>query len=402
MRVSYLVSQYPFIRHAYLLREIRQLRQLGWDIEVIAIRPDDRPATQLTSEEREEAARTHYLLASKARLIVALVRTLFTHPIGFLRGLSNALSYGRFHPGRTLYALLYFTEAAALGVWLESRRLSHVHTHYASTVAWLCSRIFAACSISMTIHGSAEFDDIAGFRLRDKVIASRFVVAISCFGRSQIMRAVSHDQWSKIEVCPLGVDPESFPLVEFRPNPEPFELLSAGGMASPRAFQILIQSAGLLAQAGRSVVLRLVGDGPDRPMLQRLAGELGVAGIVVFEGWKNQEELRASYARADIFVFSSFAEGLPVVLMEAMAHGIPCVAPRITGIPELIQDGVEGLLVTVADPHDMTQKIARLMDDADLRSSLRGAARRKIEESYDSQRNVRALSEIFRRRFGSG
>jgi glycosyltransferase involved in cell wall biosynthesis len=400
VRIAYLISQYPFIRHAYLLREVRQLRQSGWDVRVMAVRPDDRSATQLTGEERDEAARTHYLLTNKAGLILSLLRTFVTHPAGFLRGFACALSYGRFHPIRTLYGLLYFVEAVAAGVWLESNKLRHVHTHYASTVAWILSRIFPI-RISLTIHGSAEFDDIAGFRLRDKVIASEFVFAISQFGRSQILRAIPPEQWSKIEVCPLGVDPEAFPLAEFRRNPEFFELLSAGGMATPRAFQFLVESAAILAAGGRHFVLRLVGDGPDRPLLERLAAELGVTSQVVFEGWKNQDELRALYARADLFVFSSFAEGLPVVLMEAMAQGIPCVAPRITGIPELIEDGVEGFLVTVADERDMAQKIERLMDDPDLRSAMRIAARRKIEAKYDNRANTRALAEAFERRLGS-
>ncbi|MGA8029862.1 MAG: hypothetical protein WB992_22185 [Bryobacteraceae bacterium] len=289
MRLGYLVSQYPFVRHAYLLREIRQLRQLGWDINVIAIRPDDRDATELTAEEREEAASTHYLLGnSTARLLVLQLRTLLKHPAGYFRGLYRAISYGRFQPVRTLYALAYFAEAIAAGVWLEANRIAHVHTHYASTVAWLLSAMFPI-SISMTIHGSAEFDDPTGFRLRDKVAASQFVTAISYFGRSQIIRAVPYDQWNKVEVCPLGLDPEAFALREFRRNPEPFELLSVGGMASPRAFHVLIQSAAILAHGGRRVMLRLVGDGPDRPVLERLAAELGVADIVVFEGWKNQD-----------------------------------------------------------------------------------------------------------------
>jgi colanic acid/amylovoran biosynthesis glycosyltransferase len=401
LRLAYLVSQYPFIRHTYLLREIRQLREVGWDISVIAIRPDDRAPTELTSEEREEAASTHYLLGNGiARLIFLQLRTFFTHPAGYFRGLSCALSYGRFDPVRTLYGLAYFAEAVAAGVWLEANNFFHVHTHYASTVAWILSRIFPI-RISMTIHGSAEFDDTAGFRLRDKVIASESVIVISYFGRSQIMRAVPYVQWSKIEICPLGIDPESFPLADFRRDPEPFELLSVGGMASPRAVHILIQSAAILVRKGRRIVLRLVGDGPDRQLLQRLASELNLRDIVIFEGWKNQDELRAIYARTDIFVFSSFAEGIPVVLMEAMAHGLPCVAPRITGIPELIEHGVDGLLFTVSDEQELAAAIERLMDDPDSRLKIRQCARQKIENKYNSNRNVRALSDIFKRRLAN-
>jgi colanic acid/amylovoran biosynthesis glycosyltransferase len=399
LRLAYLVSQYPFIRHTYLLREIRQLRTLGWDIKVVAVRPDDRAAENLTPEEKEEAASTHYLLGSSVvRLMFSQIRTLFTRPAGYFRGLSCAVSYGRFDPVRTLYALAYFVEAVDAGLWLEANNFSHVHTHYASTVAWILSRIFPI-HFSMAIHGSAEFDDTAGFRLRDKVVASEFVIAISYFGRSQIMRTVPYGQWSKIEICPLGIDTDSIVLADFRTHPEPFELLSVGGMASPRAAHFLIQSAALIVSQGRRILLRLVGDGPDRQLLRRLSSELNLRDVVVFEGWKNQDELQAIYARADIFVFSSFAEGIPVVLMEAMAHGLPCIAPRITGIPELIEHGVDGLLFTVSDEQELAGTIGRLMDDPDLRSKIRERARQKIECKYNNKQNIRTLADIFKRRF---
>ncbi len=400
MRIAYLISEYPHIRHAYLLREIRGLRKLGWEIEVVALRPDSRSLDEYTKEEQEERTSTHYILKSNPiKFLWAHLYTLFTRPAGYARGIAAGLRYGRFHPRRTVYGLFYFTETIAAGWWITHRKMAHVHTHYASTVAWMMASVFRI-PISMTIHGSGEFDDPTGFRLREKVDISEFVVAISFFGRSQLMRAVSDSQWSKIEICRLGVELEQFAPRPFRRDPHPFELLCVGGMARPRSFHLLIHAMERLKHEGRNAILRFVGDGPDRAALERLASELGVADRVRFEGWKDQDQLRDLYQRADLFVFSSFAEGIPVVLMEAMAMEIPCVAPRITGIPELIRDGVDGFLAAASDQQEIVRAIARLMDDRELRQRMGEAAKKHIEAEYDLRKNIHQLSEIFSRRLG--
>jgi glycosyltransferase involved in cell wall biosynthesis len=393
--LAYLLSEYPHIRHAYLLREIRGLRKLGCTVATVAVRPDNRPADKCTSEEMEERASTFCIVNAGLGVILrAHLKTFFSRPIAWCAGLVRALSYGDLHPRRTLLAVYYFIEAVVAGSWITERGISHVHTHYASTVAWIMARVFPL-EISMSIHGSGEFDDPRGFRLREKVDASRFVRSIGYFGRSQMMRAAPYDQWKKIEICRLGIDPALFPPRPFRDWPGPFEFLCVGGMASPRAFQFILQA--LAMAAPRDVILRFVGDGPDRPMLERLARELGIADRVVFDGWKHQNQLREIYARTDAFVFSSFAEGIPVVLMEAMAMGIPCIAPVIGGIPELIRDGVDGLLFAASDTGALALAISRLIEDPALCRSLGASAHARILESYDLNRNIEILAGIFKR-----
>ena len=380
-RLAYLVSEYPHIRHAYLLREIQGLRKLGLMINTVAVRPDDRTPDQCTPDEIEERASTFYIVnAGIGFIFSAHLKTFSSRPVAWCAGLARALSYGDFHPRRTLYALYYFVEAVVAGWWITEHGISHVHTHYASTVAWIMARVFPL-EISMSIHGSGEFDDPRGFRLSEKITASKFVRAIGYFGQSQIMRAVPYEQWSKIEICRLGIDPALFPPRPFRAGAGPFEFLCVGGMANPRAFQIILQALSMVESP--DVILRFVGDGPDRPLLERLARELGLANRVSFEGWKHQDLLRDIYARTDAFVFSSFAEGIPVVLMEAMAMSIPCVAPRITGIPELIRDGLDGLLFAASDVTELSLSMTRLMRDPALCRSLGESAHTRILELYD-------------------
>jgi colanic acid/amylovoran biosynthesis glycosyltransferase len=387
--VAYLLSEYPHIRHAYLSREIRGLRQLGWRIETLAMRCEARPSGVYTVEEREERERCFYILrAGAVKILADHLATLFRHPAGFFRGLALAVRSSR-------SGIFYFAEAVIAGRHVERLGIAHVHTHYASTVAWLMSRIFPV-RISMSIHGSGEFNDPRGFHLTQKIAASEFVRAISFFGRSQLMRACPADRWERLEVCRLGVNPMAAAERPARTSGAPFRLLCVGGMAPPRAFDVLIEA--LASLKNPAISLTLVGDGPDRPRLEKLAARLGIAAQIDFAGWKTQDELCPIYTAADAFVFSSFAEGVPVALMEAMAMSLPCVAPWIAGIPELIRDGVDGILTAPSDTAGMAAAIARLYDRPVLCRTMGAAARARIEECYDLDRNIEELSQIFTHR----
>jgi colanic acid/amylovoran biosynthesis glycosyltransferase len=394
--IAYLVSEYPHIRHAYLLREIRGLRKLGWRIETLAIRHEVRASGVYTAEEREERDRCFYVLnAGPATILATHLSTLVRHPVGYFRGIARAIRYGACQPLRTLHGLFYFAEAVVAGRRIEHLSIRHVHTHYASTVAWLMGCIFPL-DVSMSIHGSGEFDDPLGFMLTEKIAASQFVRAIGYFGRSHLMRSCPSAQWDKIEICRLGVDPVAAPKRPPREHGARFHLLCVGGMAPPRTFDVLIRA--MAASANRAIFLTLVGDGPDRPELERLAVKCEVAGQVKFAGWKTQDELQYLYAAADAFVFSSFAEGIPVVLMEAMAKSLPCIAPWIAGIPELVRDGVGGFLVAPSDVDGVKDAIDRLYRDPELCRTMGESARRQVLEFYNLERNIAELSEIFRRR----
>ncbi len=398
IRIAYLVSQYPAVNHTFILREIRGLRKLGYELLVASISDADRPPEKMTADEREEAANTYFVKSTGVLKVAGdHLATFFARPAGYLRGLVCALSLGQFHPKRTLSALFYFAEAVIVGRWMEREGLSHFHTHFSSTVGLIMRRIFPF-TMSMTIHGPSEFDDPAGFRLSAKIKASSFVCAISNYGRSQLMKVSGYNEWSKIEVSPLGIDPAVFAPRPFREAPETFEVICVGRLAPVKAQHILVAAIDSLRKQGRRVRLRLVGDGPDRRSLEQDVIARGLSRDVIFEGWRNQDQVLALYEQADIFALASFAEGVPVVLMEAMAMEIPCVATRITGVPELIRDGVDGLLVAPSSVEEMAEAIAKLMDDPELRRRLGSAGRRRVMEKYDLARNTAQLANIIRSR----
>ncbi len=397
MRIAYLLSEYPTLGHTYLLREVRELREFGWDIQTISIRqPGPRPSA-LSAAEQAERDVTWYILGSgPLEFLRANIVTFATRPGRYFRGFVAACKIGRTHPHTVARGLAYFMEAVLAGYRLRQAGIEHVHSVYTTTVALIMTKVFDI-RLSMTIHGPSEFFDAEGFRIREKVAAAELVSAISYFCRSQIMLWSSPSDWHKIEVAPLGIDISGWQPATFRERPVPFELISVGRLADVKGYPLLLEAVALLVAEGRDVRLRLVGDGPDSRQLQELAGQMGIAGRVVFEGWKNQDDLRRLYAGSDLCVLSSFSEGVPVVLMEAMATGVPCVAPRITGIPELVRDGVEGLLVTPANPADLAAAIGSLMDKPELRRQMASRSRERIADRYELRKNVLQLSNLFNR-----
>jgi len=396
-----LLSQYPAVNHVFMLREICLLRQLGYDIQVASIRNPDRDPGVMTTPEREEARSTYYVKSSGIlRTLLAHAHTLATRPGHYCGGLAAALRSGSGHRPRTLYRLFYFTEAVAVGYWMHTHGLTHLHTHFASTVGYLVGRVFPV-TVSNTIHGPAEFQDPAGFQLAEKVQASLFSCAISRYGVSQLMHASGYLDWPKLELTALGVDPSSFPPRPFRACPAPFQIICVGRLAPVKGQHLLIETIAALVKEGRNVRLRLAGDGPDRIALRKDVESRGLADRVLFEGNVNQDELLALYRETDLSVLSSFAEGLPVVLMEAMSMQIPCVAPWVNGIPEIVTHEVDGLLVPPGDAEALARAIARLMDDSELRRMLGQRARVKIQERFHLQRNTEHLADVFRRRLNA-
>lgn len=397
-KLAYLLSQYPTIGHTYLLRELRGLRALGWEIPTVSIRTPDRPVSALLPEEQKEANSVFYVLrGGMAGLIQDNLAVLLSRPARYLSAAWYALRLGGTDVKKCMMMLVYLAEAARAGRWMMHQGATHFHSHFSTTPGLLITKLFPL-TMSMTIHGPEEFVNPAGFFLPAKIRAAKFVCAISCFARSQMAQLVPWEQWEKFEVSPLGIDPSIYEPAPFRESPDPFEIACVGRLTPFKAQHILLESVLRLIKEGRRVRLRFIGDGPDRPSLEERIDQLGLAGSVIIEGWKNQDEVRQLYRQADIFALASSAEGVPVVLMEAMAMQIPCVATRITGVPELIRDGIDGLLVTPSDPEELAAAIGRLMDDTELRRRLAVAGRARVQQKYHLTANVKLLSDIFRRR----
>jgi colanic acid/amylovoran biosynthesis glycosyltransferase len=401
--VAYLISRYPAVSHTFILREVLYLKSLGLRIDVASVNEPVAAPNGLTAEEKEEAEQTFYIKrAGVPGALKSHLHTFFRRPARYLAGLFYAVRLAGADPGKLLYNFFYFVEAVMVGDWMRRNGQTHLHVHFATqaaTVGLFAAKVFPI-GFSMTVHGPDEFYNVEDFYLAEKVERAGFVCCIGKFARSQLMIASSSDP-EKFEIAPLGVDPSRFRPKTVRKEPKPFEILCVGRLVPVKGQKILLRAFRELASSVREDVrLRFVGDGDERKSLEEFVRENGLEEKVFFEGAVNQDEIRTCYERADIFVLASFAEGIPVVLMEAMASEVPCVATRITGIPELIRDRIDGLLVPASDVDALTAAIATLVEDAPLRRELGRAGRRRILEKFDFERNTRHLAEIFQRRLG--
>lgn len=401
-KIAYLVSQYPAISHTFILREVLFLRSLGWNIHVASINLPDREGNLLTTDEKNEKERTFYV---KKRgftgVLISTITTLIHHPWGFFKGMGCAIKLSKWDLYRLFYHLCYFAEALLVGFWMGRAGIKHLHVHFAnpaSTVGLIASKIYPI-TLSITVHGPDEFYDVSINSLKAKIISSSFICCISNYAKSQLMRLSDTSQWSKFEVVPLGVDPNVFAPAPFRKNPQPFSLLCIGRLVPSKGQHILISAVEILLKQGKDVILNVIGDGPDRQSLEsRLKSHRDLENCVHFHGAVNQNSIRDHYKKTDLFVLASFAEGVPVVLMEAMAMEIPCVATAINGIPELIQNGVDGLLVSPADAESLAKAIGYLIENPEVREKLGKQGRQKILEKYHMNSNIVCLDRVFTQR----
>lgn len=399
MKLAYVVSRYPFVSHVFILREVLALRRAGVEIETFTIRRPE-PEHILSAADREAAATTHVIVPPRPLdLVLAHAAAFLRSPSRYFATLTLALRLRGRGARSLLWQVFYFGEAALL--WRTCRRagVRHVHAHHAnvaSDVALLAARLGGPdWSWSFTMHGSTEFFDVREHRLPQKVELAGFVVCVSHHGKSQLMGLVGTDHWRKLRVVRCGVDVSVFAPRDDGDSGGPFEVLTVGRVDPVKGQPLLVEAMAELRRRGVDARLTIVGGGDGLADLQALAAGLGVTDAVHFAGAVGQDEIRAYYARADAFALPSFAEGLPVVLIEAMASGLAVVASRITGIPELVEDGVSGLLVTPSRGDELAEALAELAADPARREAMGRAGREKVVAEFDIERTASELAAVF-------
>jgi colanic acid/amylovoran biosynthesis glycosyltransferase len=395
--LAYLVSAYPAVSHTFILREIRQLRALGHPIVTASINPADRARDKMDLQERAEAERTYVVKQhGVAGALAALLLWLCRAPWALLGMLAFGLQMRS--GGKAWWSgLAYGVEAAMVARWMRREGTRHLHVHFGNagaSVGVLVKRL-TGCHLSYTIHGPDEFDDVGGQHLAVKMREADVVVCISQFARGQLMRITDPAHWDKFRVCHLGVEPEQFRFALRDAGALP-QLLCVGRLTPAKGQILLIRALAALARSGACFHLTLVGAGPDRARIEAEISACDLAHAVTLTGALTQDEVRRRFARADIFVLPSLAEGIPVVLMEAMSCGVPCISTPVNGIPELVLHGQTGLLATPGDVASLAARLRQLIDQPALRHQLALAARDKVLQDFDLARNVAALASIFR------
>jgi colanic acid/amylovoran biosynthesis glycosyltransferase len=396
MRIAYLVSQYPAASHTFIRREIAALRARGATIETFSIR-EPSPNERVAAVDREEYDRTFYVLPIDwPLLITSHTSALATKPIKYLKTLKLAL--GHRVPGvkAFVWALAHFAESIIIAQELDKRDIEHVHNHFANSganVGFLATR-FLGLPWSMSLHGISETDYPAGNLLPAKLREANFAVCISHYTKSQAMRVVEPEHWKKFVLVHCGIDLSVLPTRTPSAGRSRLRIICVGRLAPEKGTHGLIEAFAMLRARGDDAELVLVGDGPDKASLEHEIKAQGLESSVTMLGRLAEPDTLAQIAQSDVLVLASFMEGLPVVLMEAMALGLPVIAPRVAGVPELVEDGVHGYLFAPSAWQELADCMHRMMDPA-ARARLCQNNRAKVEAEFEINTAVAPLEQRF-------
>ncbi|MEQ8896901.1 MAG: glycosyltransferase [Roseovarius sp.] len=397
MKIAYILNTYPQPSQSFIRRELKGLERLGLSVERIAMRRSDLPLKD--PQDRDEQERTRYVLeAGKLALLLSLVRVMAGRPGAFFAALKVAMGMGRVSPMGRLRHLIYVVEACHVLRLVRAQGVEHMHAHFgtnAAAVAMLV-RVLGGPGYSFTVHGPEEFDAVHSLSLARKMERAAFTVAVSSYGRSQLCRWLPHEAWDRVKVVHCGIDPEAF--AEPGPMPEGgLRLVNIGRLSEQKGQLILMPVMSRVAGAVEDAHLTLIGDGELRGALESEISARGLEREVTLAGWQTEEEVRAALAGCHALVLPSFAEGLPMVIMEAMAAGRPVIATYVAGIPELVQEGATGWLVPAGDDAALADAVMALAAmPAEERAALGRAGRARVLERHDMYREAEKLAGHFR------
>jgi glycosyltransferase involved in cell wall biosynthesis len=394
MRIAYLINQYPKVSHSFIRREIQALERLGVGVLRVSVR---KPEQCPDPADQSEALLTQFLL-SPFVMLSAFVVCLATRPVKMLQAIGETYSLSRRADRGRLAHVAYLLEACQLARLLSRQGITHVHAHFGTnpTAVALITKRLAGITYSFTVHGPEEFDRPLALKLTRKIEAAEFVVAISSFGRSQLMRWCSHHEWSKLKVIHCGLDSSIwFSGLEYGPC-ESRTLLCVGRLCEQKGQLLLIDAVAQLKRRGMDVNLVLAGDGELRPAIEEKIIALGLKDIIEITGWLSGAQVKERMLQCRALVLPSFAEGLPVVLMEAFALSRPVVTTYVAGIPELVQDQVNGWLIPAGSLEKLVEALVAVLNSPlELLEQFGAKARETVKVNHDVDIEADILKRCF-------
>lgn len=386
-RIAYLVSDYTAPSHTFVRREVAALRASGIDVDVFSVRGGG--AADISAES--------LLGRSPLAYVAAMGWAMLSRPLGFLASWRLAVR----HRGPGIKALIWsqfhFVEAMMLARLLHRSGAVRLHNHFANsgaTVGLIASRV-AKLPWSLTLHGISETEYPAGLLLAEKLEKASFVACASYFMRAQAMRVVDPSHWPKMTIVRCGIDMATLPAPTPSSDAGPARIICVGRLSPEKGYFGLLEALAAIAAADGEFQLVIVGDGPQMAAVKARAAELGLADHIRFAGALPEAETLGEIARADVLVLPSLMEGLPVVLMEAMAMGRPVLASRVAGIPELVEEERSGYLFTPSDWGDLAQSLAALLSCRDDWQDMGRIGRARIEEEFKVELSASRMARLF-------
>lgn len=396
MRIAYFINQYPKVSHSFIRREIQALEKLGMAVQRIALRGWDGELVD-TDDIREREQTQFVLKAGGFNILLSVIKAMISSPGRFFSALMLALKMG-WHAERPLpFHLIYLAEACQIVPWMKSFGASHVHAHFGSnsTEVVMLANALGGPAYSFTVHGPEEFDKPFFLGLPEKIKRSAFVVAISSYGRSQLFRWVDHAFWSKVKVVHCGLE-KSFYDIAPTPVTANARLVCVGRLCEQKGQLLLLEAAHSLAKKGIEFELVLAGDGEMRPEVERMIADYDLKGKVRITGWISGQQVRDEILNSSGLVLPSFAEGLPVVIMEAMALRRPVISTYVAGIPELVIPKENGWLVPAGSVTELMEAMEDMLSKTSEQLAAMGdAAYARVTERHAIDTEAKKLAELF-------
>jgi colanic acid/amylovoran biosynthesis glycosyltransferase len=402
--VAYVLTHYPRLAQTFISGEVAELRRQGVDVRTVSMNAAA-PTDVASDAARAEQAGTFYIkqagFAGAAEACVAAWRR---SPLGMTRLAFRMLRLGGADVKAAVWNVFYLLEAAMVWRHLRGSSVRHLHAHFGQTpanIAWFTTEIGnlvgddGRWTWSFTIHGFQDFVNERQTRLDLKAKSASFVVCVSDFTKSQIMRVSDPSVWGRFHVVRCGIDLDAFALRRAHRRRAAFRVLVVGRVSPEKGHGVLLDALLLLRRRGRECVVELVGDGPFLPEVRARAAALGLTDQLDVRGELPPSEVVKRLGEADAFCLPSFAEGLPISIMEAMAVGVPVISTLISGIPELAVNDVTALTVPAGNAEALADAIERLIAEPELAGRLATAARAEVERGYRSGHNVAELAQLF-------
>jgi len=398
LRVAYLVNLYPKISHSFIRREIQALESLGVTVQRYAIRPSSEPLVD--AADRDELTKTEVLLGlGPARLLLSLCRVALRHPLRFLRTLGLVARTGLGSDRGLIRHLFYLVEACALLDILRRKPVDHVHAHFgtnAAAAAMYCAAL-GGPGYSFTAHGTESFESPNRIRLARKALRARFVVTVCEYGRRELIRSAPGIDESRVHVVRCGLD-EAFLAEPVLQDASGAQLAMVARLSPEKGHRVLLDAVTRLRKKHGDFRMVLVGDGELRPEIERQVASSGLGDRIELVGWQDRAGVQDILAASRALVLASFGEGLPVVIMEAMAMGRPVVSTDVGGVSELVVDGDTGWLAPSGDPERLAEAMRRALETPDLDLTEMGRrGRERVLDMHDARREAAKLRALFER-----
>lgn len=394
--IAYLVNIYPKVSHTFIRREIQAMERQGFRVERIAIRGwNDGIADR---EDDEERNRTQYVMKDGVGVLIGAALTAVMHaPLRFGAALAKALRMSWKADRSWPYHLMYLAQACHILALLRARKATHLHAHFGTNPAEVAMyvRLLGGPPYSFTVHGPEEFDKFEGIGLRQKVEHAAFVVAISSYGRSQLFRQLPLAWWPKVEVVHCGLADDYFDAPASEPPEDP-RFVCVGRLCEQKGQLLLLNAFRRIVEHHPSATLVLAGDGEMRSQIEAQIDSLGLTSQVEITGWIDGDRVRQEILAARALVLPSFQEGLPVVLMEAMALYRPVISTYIAGIPELVRTGT-GWLVPAGSTDALVDAMLQCLAATPKElSSMGKAAHAQVEKRHRITTEADKLARLIR------